>query len=264
MNGPQPILARGRPPAVPVLAILVLLIAACSSSIAPSPSIVPSPSISPSPSPSIGAPSPSLAPSPSAVDSAEAAAALVIATDPRFAGLVASDPDLIGQCCFYTVTPIADGFAVTIEIGWGDCPAGCIERHHWFYEVTSGGTIRLDHEDGPPVPAGVPNPGTTGGVIGISGIATAGPTCPVVQPNDPACADRPVAGATIHVLDSTGLEVATLETDARGAFVVTLPPGRYRVIADAIAGYMGTPPPMDVTVETGLAIVQLPYDTGIR
>jgi hypothetical protein len=264
MNGPQPIHAHGGPPAVPVLAILVLLIAACSSSIAPSPSIVPSPSRTPSPSPSIGAPSPSLAPSPSAVDSAEAAAALVIATDPRFAGLVPNDPDLIGQCCFYTVTPAADGFAVTIEIGWGDCPAGCIERHHWFYEVTSSGTIRLDHEDGPPVPAGVPNPGTTGGVIGISGIATAGPTCPVAQPNDPACADRPVAGATIHVFDSTGLEFETLDNDARVAFVVTQAPGRYRVVADKNAGFMGTPPPMDVTVETGLAIVQLPYDTGIR
>jgi hypothetical protein len=86
----------------------------------------------------------------------------------------------------------------------------------------------------------------------------------VVTPNDPSCADRPVAGASVHVIDATGLEVATLETDATGAFLVALPPGRYRVQADAVSGLMGTAPPVDVTVGAGLAVVQLQYDTGIR
>jgi hypothetical protein len=66
------------------------------------------------------------------------------------------------------------------------------------------------------------------------------------------------------VFDATGTEVATLETDATGAFVVTLPPGRYRVQADPVEGMMGTPPPADVTVGSALVAVQLPYDTGIR
>jgi hypothetical protein len=190
---------------------------------------------------------------------------LVLASDARFAGLGAQDPNLIGQCCFWTATPAADGFDVTIEVGWGDCPAGCINRHHWFYSVATDGTIHLDREDGPPVPAGVPGPadGTTG-VVGIRGIAAAGPVCPVVRPNDPNCADRPVAGATVHVFDATGLEVATLETDATGSFVVALPPGRYRVQGDAVEGLMGTAPPVDVTVAATLELVQLAYDTGIR
>jgi hypothetical protein len=244
-----------------LLAALALTIAlgACTTAIAtpsPQPSSVPSPS---------APPLPSAAPTPTTISSAEAAAAVVIASDARFAGLQAQDPNLIGQCCSWTAAPTADGYDVTIEIGWGDCPAGCIDRHQWFYSVATDGTIKLDRENGPSLPAGVPGPvdGTTGGP-GIRGIATAGPVCPVVTQNDPNCADRPVAGATVHVFDATGLEVATLETDATGSFVVTLPPGRYRVQADAVEGLMGTAPPADVTVGAALSVVQLVYDTGIR
>ncbi len=173
---------------------------------------------------------------------------------------------MIGECCFWTAVPAADGYDVTIEIGWGDCPAGCIDRHHWYYSVSAAGAVTLDGEDGPAIPPGIPGPidGTAGGP-GIRGVATAGPVCPgPARPNDPACADRPVAGATVHVLDATGLEVATLETDAAGSFVVSLPPGRYRVQADAVEGVMGTPSPVDITVGAGQAPVELAYDTGIR
>jgi len=216
------------------------------------------------PSSSQGAP-PSVAPGPTTIGSPEAAAAAVLASDPRFAGLTAREPNLIGQCCFYTAVADGDGFLVMIEIGWGDCPAGCIDRHHWSYHVARDGTIQLEREDGPAVPSGVPGAdGTSGGVIGIRGIATAGPVCPVVRPNDPACADRLVAGATVHIIDATGTEVATLETDAAGGFVVTLPPGRYRVVADPVPGLMGRAAPADVTVAASLAMVQLSYDTGIR
>ena len=58
--------------------------------------------------------------------------------------------------------------------------------------------------------------------------------------------------------------VATVETDATGAFVITLPAGRYRVQADAVEGLMGTPAPADVIVGTSQALVELQYDTGIR
>ena len=248
---------RNSPVAVLALVCLIGAAAACSTPSGPSPAGSPSPSTPVASSP----------PSPTSVTTPDQAAALVLASDPRFAGLARQDPNLIGQCCFYTVTPAATGgFSVRIEIGWGDCPAGCIDRHHWRYVVGPDGTVRPDGEDGPPVPAGVPGPGdgTSGGVIGIRGAATAGPVCPVVRPNDPACADRPVVGATIHVLDVTGLEIATLETDQSGAFVVTLPPGQYRVQADAFEGLMRTPAPIDVTVGAGLASVQLVYDTVIR
>jgi hypothetical protein len=202
------------------------------------------------PSGSTAAASPSAVATATTITSPEAAEAVVMAADPRFAKLTTQDPNLIGQCCFYAATQAADGYAVTIEIGWGDCPAGCISRHHWYYSVAQG------------VPA--PSDGSLTGVIGIRGLATAGPVCPVVRPNDPACADRPVAGATVHVIDVTGVEVATLETDATGAFMVTLPPGRYRLVSDPVQGLMGTAPPVDVTVGTALAQVALVYDTGIR
>ncbi|MBA2718672.1 MAG: carboxypeptidase regulatory-like domain-containing protein [Chloroflexi bacterium] len=237
------------------MAATALLLGACTPATAPSPSAAPP-----------SQPPPTAVPTATGVLSTQAAAALVLSTDPRFAGIEQQNQGLIGQCCSWTATPTATGYAVVIEIGWGDCPAGCINRHHWFYAVNADGTVTLDHEDGPPVPAGVPGPadGTAGGP-GIRGIATAGPVCPVVRPNDPNCADRPVAGATVHVLDVTGLEVATLQTDASGSFVVTLPPGQYRVQADAVDGLMGgAPTPADVMVGSGLALVQLTYDTGIR
>ena len=244
--------------AATVLLVMGLLIGACTSTATPPPP--------PSPSSSFGQPSPSVVPGPTTISSADAAAAIVLASDPRFTGLKAQDPNLIGQCCFYAVTPAGDGFAVKIEIGWGDCPAGCINRHHWSYTVSKDGKIQLDQEDGPPLPPGVPaaGGGTTSGVIGIRGTATAGPVCPVMRPGDASCAYRPVVGALVHVLDATGTEVATLETDAAGAFVVTLPPGRYRVAADPVQGLMRTAPAVDVTVGSGLEVVQLAYDTGIR
>jgi hypothetical protein len=245
-----------------MLLAIGLLLGACASTSTPPPS--PSPSFD---QPSSSAlPSPSVVPGPTTISSSDAAATIVLASDPRFTGLTAQDPNLIGQCCFYVVTPAGDGFTVRIEIGWGDCPAGCINRHHWSYTVGRDGTIHLDHEDGPALPPGVPasGGGTTGGVIGIRGTATAGPVCPVMQPGDQNCADRPVVGAVVHVLDATGTEVATLETDSTGAFVVTLPAGRYRVVADPVTGLMRTAPPVDVTVGSGLAQVELMYDTGIR
>src|SRR5687768_9271620 len=51
---------------------------------------------------------PSAAGSPGAgpVDSAEAAAALVLAQDPAFAGIIPKDPDLIGQSSSYEVIPV--------------------------------------------------------------------------------------------------------------------------------------------------------------
>jgi hypothetical protein len=90
------------------------------------------------------------------VTSPDQAAQRVIALDPRFAGLQPKNPDLIGACCFYEAVPSADGYRVTVEIGWGDCPSGCINRHRWTYAVTGDGTTTLEAESGEPVPSGVP------------------------------------------------------------------------------------------------------------
>lgn len=116
---------------------------------------------------------------------------------------------------------------------------------------------------GPSGPSGSASGGTIG-PTGFRGHTVAGPTCPVVRPNDPACADRPVAGATIHVLDASGSEIARLVSDATGGFGLAVPAGTYRLVADPAQGALRAPAPTDVIVSTGIADVDLAYDTGIR
>jgi hypothetical protein len=111
---------------------------------------------------------------------------------------------------------------------------------------------------------GAPRPTAVPGT-GLAITALAGPTCPVERPGDPACAPRPVAGATVIVVDGQGTSVATVVLDALGAAAVDLPPGDYVVQAQPADGLMGTPGPVNVTVVDGaLTPVALAYDTGIR
>lgn len=143
---PRSPLATPQRPVLVLAAAIAILAAACGQAATPSPSVS---AVPPSTSPSAPA-------SAAAVTSPEAAAALVLASDSRFTGIKPRNPDLIGGCCFYEVTPTGDEYTVMVEIGWGDCPAGCINRHHWFYTVTNDGTVTFDKEDGPAVPTGVP------------------------------------------------------------------------------------------------------------
>ena len=108
------------------------------------------------------------APSPSAgsIATPEQAAARVMEENPQLEGIEPKDPNLIGGCCFWEAMPAADGFDVTFEVGWGDCPAGCIDRHRWTYSVSRDGVVTLMSESGPAVPAGEPGSGagaSTGG-----------------------------------------------------------------------------------------------------
>jgi hypothetical protein len=108
------------------------------------------------------------APSPSVVTitTPEAAAARVMEENPELDGIEPQDPDVIGGCCFWAATPAADGFEVTFEVGWGDCPAGCINRHRWTYSVSADGVVQLIAEQGPSVPPGEPGSGTGGSSSG--------------------------------------------------------------------------------------------------
>jgi hypothetical protein len=231
-------------------AALALLLAACSGAASPTSSPIPTPT-------SVTVTTPAQA------------AARVIAQVPSLAGIEEQDPDLIGGCCFWQATETGQGFEVTFEVGWGDCPAGCIDRHHWVYSVGRDGSVELISENGPPVPSGVPGAGGGGGGIlpggsGIQGVVSAGPTCPVVTANDPNCNDRPVAGATILILDASGREVARLVTDAAGRYAATLPAGPYTVEPQPVEGLLGTAEPVAATVRDGFVTVDLAYDTGIR
>ena len=182
---------------------------------------------------------------------------LALAQQDQFRGIGPLDSNLIGQAAWYQVAAAADGWEVLIRIGWGDCPAGCISEHRWRYAVARDGLVRLAGESGNPLP----------GATGVRGTVTAGPTCPVVTiPPDPACADRPLAGARLVFRDVAGAEVGWAVSAQDGTFVVELAPGSYRVTAEPVEGLLGTPAPMDVQVDAGGAMTELrvSYDTGIR
>jgi hypothetical protein len=129
----------------PALAIAglsaAILLAACAAAGAPSPSPSPTPSARPTPTP-IAAPA----------RTAEQAAALVIATNPLFAGARPLDPEMIGASKWWKATPLAGGgYSIELTVGSGDCPAGCINRHVWTFEVAADGQVKLVSETGPPV-----------------------------------------------------------------------------------------------------------------
>ena len=185
------------------------------------------------------------------------AARLALAQQERFAGIGPLDENLIGQAAWYKVAASSDGWEVLIRIGWGDCPAGCINEHRWTYAVAQSGSVKLVKEQGDLLPD----------ATGVRGRVTAGPTCPVVRdPPDPNCAERPVSGAVLVVSNAAGAEVARVTSQQDGTFVLELAPGSYRMTPQPKQGLMGTPAPVDFEVAAGqpLTELQVSYDTGIR
>lgn len=82
------------------------------------------------------------------------AAARVGETDQRFLGIAEQSAALIGASAWWTAEAIPDGgFRVTFTSGWGDCPAGCINKHNWIFEVSAAGVVTPAGESGDPVPA---------------------------------------------------------------------------------------------------------------
>jgi hypothetical protein len=136
---------RTRPAALAALAFVLGTLAACGGS-SPSPSPTPVPTVRPTPTP-IAAP----------VTSPADAAALVIVTNPLFTGAVELKPDMIGGSTWWTATPLdGGGYRIELTVGWGDCPAGCIERHVWTFDVDANGAVKLVGETGDPVPSDLP------------------------------------------------------------------------------------------------------------
>ena len=124
--------------------LLVAAISACSAAGAPSPT--PEPTVRPTSTPIV-----------TRVSSPADAAALVIDTNPIFAGTMELRPDVIGMSRWWTATPlVTGGYRVELTVGWGDCMAGCIERHVWIFEVDASGGVKLVSETGDPVPSDLP------------------------------------------------------------------------------------------------------------
>lgn len=294
------------------VAALGLLLAACSAPAGAG-------SVAPVPSSSAPAPIVTPAPVPSSVTAADAVA-IVLALDPRFAAVAARNPQMVGQGSWYVVTPDPAGWRVEVQVGSGDCPAGCIDRRTWVYMVGPDGSASMISETGDPLPtasaaseppapippapseqpgassrpgatarptptrepapsvAPAPSPGSGSAVPPVAipssggpwlvGVATAGPVCPVARnPPDPACAPRPVSGATIVIVDQAGREVATATTSTDGTYRVAVPAGHVRIEPPRVAGLMRAPAPIDALIPAGAGAwlrVDLDYDTGIR
>lgn len=144
--------------------------------------------------------------------------------------------------------------------------------------VMVGGCVSFGASPGPSPAGGSPGPSLAGTSPGpslagppssIAGTVTAGPVCPV-EHNPPAsgCAPRPVAGAIVVVEDGQGREVARSTSAADGTYRVAVGrAGAFTVSGLPVAGLMGLPRPIVITLVSGVGVVaraDLEYDTGIR
>jgi hypothetical protein len=197
--------------------------------------------------------------------------AAIAAQTPWFDGVKPIDPNSIGASAWWEAVPVGTAtppaaWRVMITVGWGDCQAGCINRHVWTWQVSAAGALTFEAETGPAVPEDqVVALAGAATASGIGGRASAGPVCPVVRPGQQGCDPRSVQGAVLVIRDASGKEVARATTDGSGLFRVAVGAGNYTVEAQAVQGLMGTAPVVPVTVAAGrLATVAIDYDTGIR
>jgi hypothetical protein len=207
---------------------------------------------------------------PAGITTGAGAAAAVATRSPLFDGIGSKDPDVIGASAWWTATPVGSAtppsaWTVVYEVGWGDCQAGCIDRHTWTYRVGADGSVTFQSEDGAALPDDVLAARLAAAAgPGVGGRVTAGPVCPVERPNDPSCAARMIGDAVL-VVKRGDAEVARTTTDGSGLYRIPLAPGDYILEPQPVTGLMGTAAPVPFTV-TGSALVPLDvsYDTGIR
>jgi hypothetical protein len=198
------------------------------------------------------------------VTSAAQAAALVLASNQKFDSVRARDHYLAGQPAWYEAVETADGYSVTVMLGYGDCPAGCIHRHTWRYEVARDGGVRLVSDEGEDLE--FPSPSGSDETATVHVNLVAGPTCPVEhKPPDPSCAPRPVADTAVVLRDPAGHAVRTAKSDDEGAVTLSVPGGAYYLEPAAVEGLMGQAQPVAFSVAGGATtVLTLAYDTGIR
>lgn len=94
----------------------------------------------------------------------------------------------------------------------------------------------------------------------VSGVVTAGPTCPVQQAGV-ECPEAPVRGTV--VARSSGKVIARAPTDATGAYALTLRSGTF-VIDVEVDGVLPRCPEQTVTVADRAVRLDVSCDSGIR
>jgi hypothetical protein len=106
------------------------------------------------------------------------------------------------------------------------------------------------------------SPTPTPSASGIEGQVQLGPMCPVVQVGNP-CPDRPYQ-AFLTILRTTGVKVASFQTNADGSFQFGLAPGEY-ILRPESPGVMPWAREQQFTVKAGeFTRLTVMYDSGIR
>ncbi len=194
------------------------------------------------------------------------AAAVVLASDPLFAGLgprrdYGTDPG-----SYYEARRLDTGFEVTMHLGWGDCMAGCIHGHEWRFAVSVDGDVGLVSEVGDPLdatgPDGYEPPSATESTVRLSGVMGAG-QCPVTDVARPLCADGPISNARLIVRSAEGDVVAIAQTaPVSGRYrLPPIEPGVYLVEPRPVEG-LTTPPLVAVSLTGGEAGLDFVYESA--
>ncbi len=98
---------------------------------------------------------------------------------------------------------------------------------------------------------------------GIDGQVTIGPTCPVVQINNP-CPDKPYQATLTVLTASNHRKIIQFKTDANGYFRIALAPGEY-ILHPESPNVMPHAQDIPFSVVGGkYTRVDITYDSGIR
>lgn len=138
------------------------------------------------------------------------------------------------------------------------------ERRRLLIGVLLGlGLLTAACSSGGSLGAGLSTSVTSSARIAISGLVTAGPTCPVEQAGKP-CPPAPVHG-TVVALAARGVQIQSAGTEADGHYALTLSPGRYTFVVQNTGGVFPRCPSTPVTVLSGPPVqMDITCDTGIR
>jgi hypothetical protein len=107
----------------------------------------------------------------------------------------------------------------------------------------------------------IPTPAPTDS--GIYGQVTIGPTCPVVQINNP-CSDKPYQATLTVLTASDHQKVTQVQTDANGNYRVALAPGEYILHPESPAVMPRAADIPFVVRPQEFTDINVGYDSGIR
>ena len=99
---------------------------------------------------------------------------------------------------------------------------------------------------------------------GVQGVVTLSPTCGGPQREGGAACEAPYAGAEVRLVSASGATMATARTTTAGHYLLSAPPGRYRVMVTTPIRFTRCPSPAVVVTEGKVGVVDVECDSGMR